>query len=573
MVVNNPWITSFNGHYLFKIFTTAYANIYVPLTALSFALEYYVFKLNPFYYHLDNLLLHISVVLLFFWLCLRLRLSHRAAFIGALLFAIHPLHVQSVAWVAERKDVLYAFCYLLAIHQYLSYTKTGRWGNYLLSIVCGLLSLLAKPMALSLPLILFLLDWLQDRRLTWRTVVEKIPYVTLAIQIAGITYLFHAHPANPDLLSAVLTGCWTFTFYLKAFLFPFVLLPIYRLPYPVSLLNPQFALAVSIFAIFLLSLWRFRRDRLWVFACGYYFLSIFFLLRFNAGADVYIVADRYMYLPSLGFCLFLGFQADRVLNLTREMSLGIRRMAVVLLVVLTVILSGKTFFLCQLWGDEGRLWGTVIRWAPQQALAYNNLGNYYHRRGDIVQALHYYNQALGYSSEFDPLVYRHIGNAYMAQKKYASAMDYYNRSLGARSPCLATYLDRGRLQARLGNAAEAFHDYEKAIEHDPELSLAYHERALLFYQQGDLKHAADDLSTAIEKAPNFLTAYYFRGQIYARLGRPDLARVDFETILKMDDGRWFARARERLNAVGTVPPIDKGLFIPTDTYERSIWEN
>jgi Tfp pilus assembly protein PilF len=152
-------------------------------------------------------------------------------------------------------------------------------------------------------------------------------------------------------------------------------------------------------------------------------------------------------------------------------------------------------------------------------------------------------------------------------------MDYFNRSLGARSPCLATYLDRGRLQARLGNVAEAFHDYEKAIEHDPELPLAYHERALLYYQQGDLKLATDDLSKAIERAPNFLTAYYFRGQIYNRLGRPDLARLDFETILKMDDGWWCARARERLKTVGTASPVDKVLIIPVDTYERSIWED
>jgi Tfp pilus assembly protein PilF len=428
-------------------------------------------------------------------------------------------------------------------------------------------------MALSLPLILFLLDWLQDRRLTWRTVVEKIPYVTLAIQIAAITYLFHARSSTPDLFPAVLTWCWTFTFYLKTFLFPFVLLPIYRLPHPVSLLNPQFALAIIILVIFLLSFWRFRQNRLWVFACWYYFLSIFFLLRFDAAADVYIVADRYMYLPSLGFCLFIGFQADRVLNLTREMSGGIRRMTVVFLVVLAVILSGRTFFLCHLWGDEGRLWRMVIRWAPQQALAYNNMGNYYQRRGDNVQAVDYYNKALGYSSEFDPLVYRHIGIAYAIQKKDASAMDYFNRSLGARSPCLDTYLDRGRLQARLGNVADAFHDYAQAIEHDPELPLAYHERALLYYQKGDLEHAADDFSRAIEKAPNFLTAYYFRGQIYNMLGRPDQARADFATVLRMDPGHWGIRASEKIRRMGTAASGRTILDVPSDTYEQSLWDN
>src|SRR3989338_6618178 len=171
----NPFVQSFN---LQEIFTTTVNGIYIPLTSLSFALEYHFFKAAPFIYHLDNLLLHLAVTVMVFLFCLRGGSSLPAAGEAALIFGPHPVHVESVAWVTERKDVLYALFYMAAL---LSYTrhiqllqdKTGRkkrW-PFIATVIFGFLSVLAKPMALSLPFILFLLDWFSRRKLTIRSCV------------------------------------------------------------------------------------------------------------------------------------------------------------------------------------------------------------------------------------------------------------------------------------------------------------------------------------------------------------------------------------------------------------------
>ena len=139
---------------------------YIPLTTASFAMEYHFFGYNPFIYHLDNLLLHLGVIVCVFIFLQRLSLSVVAAGIGALFFGIHPLRVESVAWITERKDVLYGFFYMLAILQYWDYAKSGKKQFYFLSLLWGFLSILAKPMALSLPLILLLCDWWMRRG--WR---------------------------------------------------------------------------------------------------------------------------------------------------------------------------------------------------------------------------------------------------------------------------------------------------------------------------------------------------------------------------------------------------------------------
>ena len=229
-LTENPALRGLDGDHLQQIFSQTINHIYVPLTTLSFAIEYFFRQYDPFLYHLDNLLLHLLNTWLVFIICGQLGLTVRASGLAALLFGLHPTHVESVAWVTERKDVLYGAFYLLAMHLYLRYIKEANKNLYLFSWFSGLFSMLAKPMALSLPLILLVLDWLKGRKFERNLYLEKVPYVLIIVSITLITYLQHARIPAQKAGEAVLIGTWTFIFYIRKFVFPFDLCPLYKLP-------------------------------------------------------------------------------------------------------------------------------------------------------------------------------------------------------------------------------------------------------------------------------------------------------------------------------------------------------
>jgi protein O-mannosyl-transferase len=185
-ILNNAVLQDLSLSSIKQIFTQTPNGTYIPLTILSFALEKHFFGFNPFVFHLDNLSFYTAIVVLVLLLARRMGLSIEAAFLAALIFAIHPMRVESVVWVTERKDVLYAFFYLLALHQYWSYLKTLSINYYFATVLFGILSILAKPMALSLPLILLVFDWFYGRSFNRRVLMEKVPILLYVIILAGI---------------------------------------------------------------------------------------------------------------------------------------------------------------------------------------------------------------------------------------------------------------------------------------------------------------------------------------------------------------------------------------------------
>jgi len=218
--LKNPDVLLLNVPHLRDIFINTVNQTYNPLTTLSFAIEHHFFRFNPFVSHLINCLFHLGITALVFLFALRLNLGIYTAGFSALLFGIHPMHVESVAWVTQRKDVLYAFFYMLALNSYIQYTNTFKKTSYLLSIVYGLFSILAKPMALSLPLILFVCDWFQRRRFDVKVCLEKIPYFLIIIPVASISYVLNARTINVEFWSAFIVWFWSLAFYIQKFIFP-----------------------------------------------------------------------------------------------------------------------------------------------------------------------------------------------------------------------------------------------------------------------------------------------------------------------------------------------------------------
>ncbi|MBI5416133.1 MAG: hypothetical protein HZA29_04890 [Candidatus Omnitrophica bacterium] len=274
-VLDNVTIRGLDLEHVQDMFTATVNKTYIPLTSLSFALEYRFVGYKPFLYHLDNVLLHLAVVAFVFFLGRRLGLAPPGAWVAALIFAVHPMRVESVAWITERKDVLYAVFYLAALMAYLRYLERKKYFWLFLTTALGALSMLAKAMALSIPLILVLIDWFKGRPLKVATLAEKLPFLVLIGGIGWLTYSAHARIPGESVVQSALIWPWTFTFYLRQFVFPVFSVPVFRLPKPVSPANPEYLLSLLVLLAVAAAVIRFRKNKWFIFAVLFYFFRYF----------------------------------------------------------------------------------------------------------------------------------------------------------------------------------------------------------------------------------------------------------------------------------------------------------
>jgi tetratricopeptide (TPR) repeat protein len=557
-VTENAAVKSFD---LGEMFGRTVQKVYIPLTTFSFALEHKFFGFNPFVYHLDNVLLHIFNSLVVYVLAQRLGLSVRAALGAALLFGVHPMRVESVAWVTERKDLLYAFFYLLSLLQYMNYVKEKMPLPYAAFFLFGILSVLAKPMALSLPLVLFLIDWFSKRKFSWQTMAEKIPLVVVFVPIVWVTYCLHVRNPIENPMVSFLMWAWSFSFYFWKFIFPSVLVPVYHAPEPVSLGNPVYIFSLLLVAGICWSICGIVKNRWWIFAVLFYFLSIFFLLRFDSAKDINIVADRFMYLPSLGFCLIAGLGADRLIDWCEARAYHWKIAAQVFLYAVIVVLSLKSVAQTAIWNNSLVLWDYVIRHNPTEFLAYNDRAVEYINRKQYDPALADYGAIL----KFDPKnadaffnrgillaqmgrhrsavedftkvaeLYPHYEKAYYRRAKSFAALGEdelafadYNRTIAANPSFPDGYLERGNIYNHRGEFNRALKDYDKVIELEPKNALAFNNRGTIHAKLLLDEQALDDFNRAADLDRNYAEAYYNRSIIRTRQGRFKEALEDGE---------------------------------------------
>lgn len=557
-----------------RIFFSLVNHTYIPLTVLSFAVEHTFFGFDPFVYHLDNLLLHLANTALVFFLFLRMGFSARAVFLAALLFGIHPLHVESVAWVTERKDVLYAFFYLLSLNSYWAYISSGKSRSYVWSAVFAALSILSKPMALSLPLIMLLFDWYKGRRFDARVWAEKIPHCLIVGSIALITYLFFARVPGETPQQAFLVWIWTFVFYIRKFLFPGLLLAVYNIPKPVTLFHPSYLGSLLAFAAFAAGLWRWRANRLLIFAFAFYIGSIFFLLRFDDTMDINVVADRFMYLPMTGFCLLFGVYAARFLQWAEGRQERVKAAALICLLVLAGLLGARTFQQSRVWGDSIRLWSDVLRYYPDEFIALDHRAYAYGRAGEYEKSIADYTKAFAIHPDY-AAGYNNRGIAYGVLGKKEEAGKDFRRALELDPGHVNTYYNRGVFHYKEGNFEEALADFSKVIELRPlhleawtnrgliylqrreyERALmdfnfvlsvhpsdfkALNSRAFLFWEQNMYYPALSDLDSLIEGYPRDPELYFYKAQIYLNLGETGAALENLKAVLFLNPGHAGAR--------------------------------
>ncbi len=525
-------------------FTTFDVANWHPVTWLSYLLDGGLFHQNPVGYHFENLLWHaMNVVLLFTLLWLATGFLGRSAAVAAL-FAFHPLNVETVAWVGERKSLLCTFFFFLALLAYGWYVRRPSWRRYLPVAIAFALGLMAKPMIVTFPAVLLLLDWWPLRRAsTWREYVsrfprlfaEKLPFVLMTIASVAVTMMAQrASSAISTTLpfSARFKNAWlSYGLYLKQTVWPAGLAVFYPHPGPaLTWARPALSLAALLLISFLV--WRSRARPAavvgWLWYLGVMFPTIGFV---QAGSQA--MADRYAYLPLIGiFVALVWMAADALQDVPGGSYVG-AALALAVLVPLALATRRQLTY----WHDEISLFRHAIDVTRDNYMAEDNLGSALFAAGEKQEGMQHVVRALQIQPQLSTPHYNY-GRMLLDQGRYAESIQEFRRSLALNADLIEAprcYNNMGVAYMRLGDAAQARENYRQAIRLDPRESNSWLGLGLLEYQAGNLDQAIADFQRSLQIEPRVI-GFAWLGDALEKRGDLPAAIAAYRDALQMAPG-------------------------------------
>ena len=539
-------------------FSTTYAEFWHPLTWLSLMFDYHFYGLNAGGYHVTNLILHILSTLLLFWLFNRMTQALWPSAFVAAVFALHPLHVESVAWISERKDVLSAFFWMLTLCLYIFYTEKPVIKRYLLVVFGFVLALMSKPMVVTLPAIMILLDYWplkrfesQKNNLVLWQLKEKLPFIVLSVVFSIIT--IYAQPKLPiegwpfPLGSRITNALVSFVIYLEKIFRPHDLSICYPFFGQASLWQISGAalliLAISVAVIMTIK----RRPYLFVGWLWYLITLLPVIGIIPVGNNA--MADRYIYLPSIGIAIILAWEIPLLFR-----NADIRKKILFPAgIAVLAILSFLTWRQCGYWKNSFELFSNASRVTKDNALVHINLGIALTEEEKFNEAVDHYNKAismipstpdniLAYNkigiayNKLSQLVHINLGLALVNEGKFNEAIDHYNKAIGM-TPITPDHIlafnNRGLAYNKLGQNQRALEDFNKAINLDRYDMRAYKNRGVTYAKLGLYQSALEDFNEAIRLKPNYADTYINRGVTYAKLDQYQRALEDFNKATRL----------------------------------------
>ena len=546
-LVHNPRYRGLTWRHLRWMFSTVHGGSYQPLSWVTFAVDHALWGIDPFGYHLTNVALHAANAVLVYFLALVLLRHVRPATAGrragaalaALLFALHPLRVESVAWVTERRDVLSAFFYLLALLAYLrmAAAEGGARRRWLLgSLAAMALSLLAKAWAVTLPVVLVALDAYPLGRLgtaptRLEALREKAPFV--ALSVAGAVLAAYAVRgfeqtrtfAQHGVLARVAQASYGLCFYLWKSVLPFGLSPLYLLEERLNPAEPRYvACALAVLAL-TTAVVLGRQRWPWALVAWTCYTTILLPVLGLVQAGMQITADRYSYLACLPWALVIGAAV--------EPWYGTLRPATAASAAVLAVLAALTVRQARVWHDSEALWEHALRVDPSNYVAWAHRGDLRRQRGDRAGALADLEHALRLAPRFTGAyaargaLRQETGDVDGAIADYTQAVQLYPRFVDG-------YGNRAAARRAKGDLDGAIADDTWAIALDPDYARAWNDRGLVRQAKGDLAGAIGDLSEALRRDPAYPGAHYNRGLARHAQGDLEGAIADYDADLGAD---------------------------------------
>lgn len=512
---NRQVVSGLSASGVIYAFTTLDKGNWIPLTWLSHLLDVEVFGLNPAGHHLSNLFLHIiNAILLYVFLRIT---THREwpSLIVALLFAVHPLHIESVAWVSERKGLLSTFFFLSAMIAYSRYAIGGSVKLYLLTLILSALSLLAKPMLVTFPFILLLVDyWPLNRTkifslslsssINRKLIVEKIPFFLLSLAIGSVTLFAQdtaqalASPGQYPLSEKIAHAVTAYTLYLYKTVLPLNLAVIYPYSKNISLLWAFFSALI----IIVITGYVFYKIKMpYLFTGWFWFLITLLPVIGLIQVGVQSMADRYTYVPLIG--IFIGVTWG-IVHAQKQHHIN-PHLIILLACVILISFSLKTWKQIEVWKNSISLFRHAVSVTHENWVAHLNLGEALFDRGDINKAMLHYQQAIKINPLFE-LAYLNLGTAYASKGEIDKAIESYKTALTIKKELPAAHLNLGNAYYRKGDYETAHSYYLYALKLKPDYPEAYNGLGAVMLATGDPRKAIAAFEQALRIDPKFHAA-------------------------------------------------------------------
>lgn len=541
---------------------------YNPLPILTFAVEKSLAgnEISPRLIHTTNLILHLATVWMVMLLLFRMGFNNWGVLAGGLLFGIHPMRVESVAWATERKDVLFAVFFFAALALYdrwVKREKTGesRTGLYLGMIVLALLSGFSKVQAVTLPLSMLALDYWYRRPMTFKLILEKTPFWAISLMI-GLMNLYTLRQqgstndelTNFNIFDRLCIGAYSFCVYLFKLIVPYPMSPLYPYPKPLPI---WVYLSPILFAAVWYGVWRLWKadKRMWVFGVVFFFFNVMFLLQV-LGAGQGFLADRFTYVPYFGLFAIAAwyFQENYADPKKRGMLQGV-------LAGLTLIYGIWTVRQIGIWENGGTLWSHVIKFeGTTNSLPYWNRGQYYRELGNFDQALKDYNQGVTIEPSSGELLnsrgktffdmamsgkYRDRQPELVANalKDYTTALSSAKMKEETRAEVL---INRGAAEGARGNFQQAIADLTEGLRIDPKNKNGYFNRSIAYYSTRQYDKALGDYEAYVKIDPFNANVWYETGMIQRSMNKNQEAVASLNKAIQLNPGigvAYLERAR------------------------------
>lgn len=609
-LLENETLKAFATHWdwasVKAIFTTDVIGNYNPLPIFTFAIEKYLFAPNPlehpFFFHVNNVWMHVVCTLFVFLIFTELGLGRIAAVIGALLFGIHPMRVESVAWITERKDVLYGMFFLASLYAYIRYARNDaaktKW--YAFALLLSVFSYFSKVQAVTLPLSMVAVDFYLNRN--WKNpktlIAEKMPWwlLSLAFGLINIYYLKRnnslsssSHVVDYSFIDKLAVGAYSYAIYLLKWIYPYKMLPLY--PYSPELpMMAYICLAIVPIAVLAFLIWSFRQNKKQLlFGWAFFTFNVMFLLQI-VGAGQGFLADRFTYIAYIGLFFIMASFYDWMVQQKPSSKLAIQIGFGLYLALFAFLTSRQQ----KIWENGGTLWEKVKLFYPNSPLAWKQAANYYRdEKKDLGKAIENYKSALALQPE-DAFACNDLAKAYtdsafapgtpqqtrnemlmLALQTYNDAVKY-DSIVGQpdKKTSGEIFVNRGAAYAILGNLDKALPDLNKGLQINPNNLNGYANRAILYTQINRYDLSLKDRDAYIALNPDNPDIHYERGVCKINLGRTAEALPDFDKAIALNNTKpiyYIGRAQANkllgnMNAVSADIGMAKqlGASIPPD---------
>jgi len=557
LVIDNTAITSLSLENILNVFTPRAGYTYQPVRVLSYAIDYHFWQLDPFGYHLGNTLLHLlAAVILYFLLATILeqmgeqspgKSVRTTALLAVLLFVVHPVNVESVAWVASRKYGLLTFFTFLSFYLYLKSAQadSNRILLYLFSTAAYILALLSSPFAVVLPGLIILYDFCRSSRSKSLDILKSrwryyILYIFLGFaQFLLLMQMVSTGP-NPTLkehhagkaLYTLLTMIRVLYDYLRNLLIPIWLNNRYIDKVSSSLFEYKVIISIAfLIFIFILVFRQLKSDKkIFIFCFGWFFISLFPVSNIIPISTK--MADRYLYLPAVG--LFLLFSVG--LHNLAEISFGGKFKRVIILSVSLPLLFPLSYLSVQrnkVWANSQTLWEDSLRKAPNSPLAHLSLGEALHQQKRWDEAINHYLYALQLKPDYHQ-AYNNLATVLAEQGNFAAAAEQYQKALEIKPDDAGIHNNFATSLAQQGKTDQAIVHYSRALEIRPDFAEVYSNLGNVFKQQDKIDKAIAHYSKALEIKPNQTEAHNNLGVLLAKRGRLKEAVNHYSEALRLN---------------------------------------